>query len=354
MPDGAKPNGTIPVTVLTGFFGSGKTHLIRRFLESETLTNAAFIVNEFGEIGLDHQLIQSSDDDVVLMNNGCVCCSVLDNLAGVLKSLWEKRALGQIPEFERVVIETTGLADPSPILTTLLMDPVVRNFFHPSAIVTTVDPLVFDSDLARSSEFINQVASADILVVTKDDVIADGEVDAAVDGLSLLNSSAEILRASECEEGIFISGTSDTRSPEGETLNGWLKLKAPPKSVFKVHSDISSIAIDIEGELDWTKFSIWFSLFLHRFGDKVFRVKGMLKLSDKDGPVILNSVRHNLYPPYHIAEWPADHPRSYLVFIGRGLDKPAIAAALGQLVVAPKVRSADQSVDVGPAIPAAP
>ena len=328
---------TIPVTVLTGFLGSGKTTLLQRLLRSPRMVRTAVLINEFGEIGLDHLLVERADESVVLLQSGCICCSIRDDLKSALRGLLRRRDRGEIPEFDRVAIETTGLADPAPILYTLLTEPVVRRRFKLESVITTVDAVNAELHLSRNPEGIKQVAAADRIVVTKTD-IADREQSAALrETLGRLNPSAELLDAAQWVD-----------SPDGSIDPDWLLSPRPFASsrtgpsrprveagghvhleALRRHSAaVASSSLALEEPLDWTAFGIWLSMLLNRHGDNVLRVKGILRVSGMSTPVLVNAVQHIVHPPQHMERWPTDDHRSRIVFITRGVDHALLRRSL--------------------------
>ena len=299
-----------PVTLVTGFLGSGKTTLISRLLAHPDMGETAVIVNELGEIGIDHHLLRQVDERTVLLDSGCVCCTLRGDLADELRDLDSRRTRGEIPAFRRVVVETTGLADPAPIVYTLATEPVVRHHFELDGIVTTVDSL---NGLVED-ESLKQAAVADVLVVTKVDV-------AEPDGLELrlraLNPGAEIVEAAfgEIEPGrLFGRPRTDPRD-------------VPVEKGHAHEGGIRPFSLVFEEQLDWTAFGIWLTMLLQARGSDLLRVKGLLNVG-AEGPLLLNGVQHVVHPPEHLDAWPDDDRRSRIVFIGRGLDPGAVERSL--------------------------
>jgi G3E family GTPase len=298
-----------PVVLLTGFLGSGKTTLLQRLLEHPELAETAVIVNELGEVAIDHHLVRRVDERTVVLASGCVCCSLRGDLADELRDLLGRREREEIPRFRRVVVETTGLADPAPILYTLVAEPVVKNHFRLERVITTVDAV----HGLRAPESLRQAAAADRLVLTKTDL---AEPEALERRLGTLNPAAEVLRAS--------FGDVDP-----ETLLGGRDrdLRDPVPSGPAAHGDVEAHSLVLAGQVDWTAFGVWLTMLLAARGDDVLRVKGLLDVGGA-GPLLLNGVRHVVHPPVHLEAWPDDDRRSRLVFIGRGLERRALEESL--------------------------
>jgi G3E family GTPase len=326
-----------PVNVITGFLGSGKTTLLQRMLRSPALRRTAVLINEFGEVGLDHLLVQPVDEAVVLLESGCICCTIRGDLARALRDLLGRRERGEIPYFDRVVIETTGLADPGPILYTLLSEPVVRHHFRLGNVITTVDAVNADLHLSRNPEGIKQVAAADRLVVTKTDLVAPEQARAVRATLARLNPSAEVCEATDDALDIdeLLQVRPATRSRE-RSQRYWLPPAASDgeatglaEDALRHHGDdVSSVSLILDEPLDWTAFGIWLSMLLNRHGNDVLRVKGILAVRGTDTPVLANGVQHIVHPPQHLERWPTDDRRSRLVFITRGIDRERLLRSL--------------------------
>ncbi len=306
MPD---LSGKTPVTLITGFLGSGKTTLISRLLQRPELGDTAVIVNELGEVGIDHHLLRRVDERTVLLDSGCVCCTLRGDLADELRDLDSRRARGEIPAFRRVVVETTGLADPAPIVYTLAAEPVVRHHFELEAIVATVDAV---NGLVEP-ESVKQVAVADVVVVTKADVADPAAVEETV---RALNPAAEIVEASFGDVDPVHLLDRPARDPREVELSG-----------HPHEGDIRPFCLFFDEPLDWTAFGIWLTMLLQARGSDLLRVKGLIDTGGP-GPVLLNGVQHVVHPPEHLDAWPDDDRRSRFVFIGRGLERAEVERSL--------------------------
>jgi G3E family GTPase len=306
----------LPVTLVTGFLGSGKTTLLASLLRQPAMGETAVIVNELGEVAIDHHLLRRVDERTVVMDSGCLCCTMRGDLAEELRDLLSRRERGEIPPFRRVAVETTGLADPAPILYTVLSEPVVRHHYEVEAVVTTVDAVNGLAQLARQRESVKQAIVADRIVVTKADLAARPETEALVARLRGLNPAAEILEASfgaVAAEALLAPVARDPRD---------LQIEEAPHG-----DDVRAFALAFERPLDWPAFGIWLTMLLASRGEDVLRVKGLLNVG-APGPLVLNGVQHVVHPPVHLDAWPDEDRRSRIVFIGRGLDREAVEASI--------------------------
>jgi G3E family GTPase len=322
---------TLPVTVLTGFLGSGKTTLLRRLLVDPAMGETAVLVNELGEIPLDHHLLSRVDERTVVLASGCVCCTVRADLADELRLLEARRHRGEIPSYARVVIETTGLADPAPILSTLLGDPMLAAHYRADAVVTTVDAANAAEQLDAQPESVRQVAVADRLVLTKADLV-DADERAAVEArLRALNPAAPVLEARHghlAAAALVDAGDVDPERRAAD-LRAWLDAGHAGGR----HGDVQTLAVRVEEEVDWTAFGIWLAMLLQAHGPDVLRVKGLLRVRDAPGPVVLNVVGHVVHPLEHLASWPDEDDASRLVLIVRGLQREALQRSLDAFLV---------------------
>jgi G3E family GTPase len=301
----------VPVIVITGFLGAGKTTLLKRFLGTPEGAGTAVVINEFGATGIDDALIRASADETVLLGNGCLCCITRSDLQQTLRRMLMERDRGEIPDFRRVVIETSGLADPSPILQTFATDRALGEVFHVEVVLTLVDAENGLDTLGWSSEARKQVILADRLVVTKSD-IARGAAEALTLQLRKLNAGAEILKAvnGEIDPARLTEGTGDQRNAfvaEAE------------------HSDgISSFVLNETSPMKWTVFSRAMETLLTLRGTDVLRVKGFLDVEGCKGPVLVQFVQHLSPPPVELETWPDGDRASRVVFITRHIPEKQI------------------------------
>ena len=302
-----------PVTLLTGFLGAGKTALLARLLRWPALRDTAVLINEFGEVGLDHLLVEPLQGEVALLRGGCVCCSIRGDLKAALIDLHDRRRRGLVPDFRRVVIETTGLADPGPAIATLVADPVLRHAFAVGAIVTVVDAVNGARTLDSHEEALRQAASADRLVLSKTD-LAEPAVTAALRArLAALNPVAPVTDLTLDDEPEAALLTDD---PTGEgSARRWLCAEIPAAR----HGPVGSVLIE-SGPVDWTRFGLWLGMLLNRHGARILRLKGLVAVEGADTPVVIQGVQHLVHPPRHLPAWPDGTARTRLVLIGRDLD----------------------------------
>ena len=312
-----------PVNVLTGFLGSGKTTLLQRILRNKSLSNCAVLVNEFGSVGLDDLFLDAAGQDTIVLPNGCICCAVRDDLGPVLLKLLERGADGSVPAFDRVVIETTGLADPSPIWFTVLRHPVLQHHFDVGRIVVTVDAVNGLMHLDRHAESIKQAAVADLIVLTKTDIASEAAIRRLESRLRAINPAAEMIRAKPDDpevSGIFSDRA--IRPSSRAALEPYAAVSASPHS-----GGTRSLSVRFDRPLDWNAFGLWLSMLLHARGVDILRVKGHLDLGG-DGPVLLNGVQHIIHPPEHLDAWPNEERCSKIVFIMNEIEPERVMDSL--------------------------
>lgn len=304
-----------PVTVVTGFLGSGKTTLLGRVLSEPSMKNTAVLVNEFGEVGLDHHLLRRTNERTVLLGSGCVCCTTREDLVEALLELLEMEDRGETPRLERVVVETTGLADPAPILFTIFADPVLQHHFTVDLVIATADAVNGALHLDRNPESVKQVAAADKIIITKTDIAEPGAAQALRSRLRAINPSAEVTEVSfgEVDPGELLrpaAGPPGTAGVAAADASRRFLEEPDTHDVAETHS----LSLTFDGPVDWTAFGIWLSMLLHTRGEDVLRVKGLLDVGET-GPVVLNGVQHIIHPPQHLDSWPDRDHRSRVILI---------------------------------------
>jgi G3E family GTPase len=305
---------SIALNVMTGFLGSGKTTLLKRLLKDEHMGDTALLINEFGDVGIDHLLVEEVAPDTVLLPSGCVCCSIRGELRDALAGLLERRARGEIPAFRRVILETTGLADPAPILATLINDPHLRGRFHIGLVVTLVDATHWALQERLHPEWMAQVAAADRLLISKTDVVGLEHQRALRGRLEAINP-APILDSAEIHSGDQLLLGEGLRSVEPVR---WQLHRV--QSTAARHGDAQVCCLTFERPLEWVVFGVWLSMLLRCHGERILRVKGLLNVNNSQAPVVIHGVQHCLHPPVHLTAWPGEDHTSRLVFILRGLD----------------------------------
>jgi G3E family GTPase len=354
------PNSSslIPVTVLTGFLGSGKTTVLNRLLRRIELAATAVIINEFGEVGLDHLLVERASEDFVVLNSGCLCCTLRGDLITTLRDLFLRRVRGEIPEFQRVVIETTGLADPAPVLHTLMTDPLVAARYRLDGVVATVDAVNGMSTLDSHAEAVKQAAVADRILLTKQDLASSDQVAAVTARLRALNAGTPILPVADGAvdpEAIFNVGMYDPATKSAE-VQRWLRDEAYAEEHAHGHGHdhahgaeddhdpghgadhldvnrhddrIHTFCIVRDAPVLWDSFAAWLDIMAAMRGDDLLRVKGIVNIVDRPGrPVVVHGVQHLFHPPVLLEAWPSEDHRTRLVFIVRDIEREAIEDTL--------------------------
>jgi len=331
---------SLPVTLLTGFLGSGKTTLLNTLLRAQPLT--AVVMNEFGAVALDHQLLEEQRGPLALLSGGCVCCQIQGTLAPTLKNLWMERDSGRLPPFERLIIETTGIADPAPIIDTLVSERWIAARHRLDAVITVVDAQLGAGQLATHFEAERQVAAADRLLLTKTDLASATEIEATRERLHHLNPSAPQIVVTNGQIPADEILNLDAWRPQArpEQLGRWLavprfaavksgRLVAPTAPSHSAHGErIRSFSLYFDAPLDETALGAALSMLVSFRAESLLRMKAIVNLKGRERPVVLHGVQHVLYPPAELAAWPDADRRSRFVFITADLEPEFVARLL--------------------------
>ena len=329
----------IPVTLLTGFLGSGKTTLLNHLLAQPQMKDSAVIINELGTTGLDHILATQVDseqisDNTVLLSSGCICCTLKNELADTLRDLFFKRALQAIPQFNRIIIETTGLADPGPILGNLLNEPVIESVFRLDAVVVTVDSEYGLEQLQQHAEARKQAAVADVLLLTKTDLAATEQLSALKEKLITINPGAtqhKIMHGQIEPDYIIDVGLFDPSGKRAEPER-WLRMPLKPSAMLKnQHAEIASFTVTLPSPINWRDLKPVILKLCQTHGKDLLRLKGIIHAADLDAPIAIHAVHFTPYPPIELTGWIEDEPTNRIVIIGKDLDEATIRKLLTQI-----------------------
>lgn len=320
----------LPLVLLTGFLGSGKSLLLNRLLSEPAFANTAVVVNEFGEIGLDHVLVQPGSDNVVLLEAGCLCCTIGDSLHETLADLFYRRARGEIPPFERVVIETTGLADPAPILNTLLGHKAVTDAYLLDAVLVTVDAMHVEAELERHRETLKQIAVADRLVITKVDAVSAAQVAAVRARLASLNPAAEVFESRQASAALE---AFRPRGPEKARAVPALPSHAHAHDVNRHDEHVRAHCFVLDAPVSWSGLAAWCRVMVEALGERLLRCKGIVEIAGSGEVVFVQGVQRVFHAPQRLPGWPDADRRSRLVCITRDVEEGEIRRTLPALAL---------------------
>jgi G3E family GTPase len=327
--------GRLPVSVITGFLGSGKTTLINKLVKRPEMNRVAVIVNELGEIGVDNDLVETSSEQMMLLNNGCLCCTLRTDLQETLRELFVKRRNGEVIGFERVIVETTGIADPAPVMQTLMTDSLLLDQFRLDCVVTLVDAVNSPGQLDSFAEPVKQVALADRLVVTKSDLAPSAQVEALERRLREINPRALLTRAlnGEVDPAFLVDvGLTNTKSRLAE-VERWLGVDDDGHHEDDGHghhhhgrhtADITTFTLRFDKPFAWQAFTQTIDVLTALRGPDLLRVKGLVNVEGKPGPMVVQGVQHLFHPPIELAAWPSADHGTRLVFITRGIPRQTV------------------------------
>jgi G3E family GTPase len=309
----------IPVAIITGFLGSGKTTLIRTLLQDTDMQGTAVVVNEFGEVGLDHLLLEAARDDTVLLEGGCLCCAARGDLVRALRSLLDRRERAELPAYRRVIVETSGLADPVPILQTLMSDPLRLSRYKLGALTATVDCLLGVDTLDRYAEAGRQVVLADRVLITKTDLTDEAQLAATKSAVRDLTAASIESAASGRRPG------EDLFQPLSRNIDFGVP-HTPHRS-----GAYAAVTRSIDRALPWPRVEAWLRGAVNRCGPALLRLKAILDIEGEDKPVVLHAVQQVIHRPERLPDWPDGPRQGQIVIIGHGLDRSYLDQLLDEL-----------------------
>jgi G3E family GTPase len=331
--------GRLPLHTLTGFLGSGKTTLLNRLLRESALADSVILINEIGAVAIDHYLVEQIAGgklmDIAVLKGGCTCCTVRGELVEALRELYDRRAQGGMPAFSRAILETTGLADPAPVLFTLASDPVLRHKFEAGTVIATVDAVHGASQLKRYPECRKQVAVADQLMITKSDMVDGAAISRLRAALARINPAADILDAQATpgfEPLLATRGVMGRRFAATAAAQNASKARGLRVQQARHTPGVMALALTLDQPVEWAPFSVWLSLLLHAHGQNILRFKALLDVTGWRGPVMLDGIHHLIHAPIHLPAWPEGPRLSRIVLIVQRIPVQRIETSLREFL----------------------
>lgn len=330
----------ISITILTGFLGSGKTTILSSLIKHKLMANAAIIINEFGEIGLDHDLIETTDENVIELQNGCICCTIQGDLKSTLLNLLKKMEKREISPFNHVIIETTGLADPVPIIHTLMTSLDLQRIYSIDGVITVVDSINGESTYNVHEEAVKQTAFADRIVLSKTDIADEGRVNSLTKRIRTINPKVTIIKSNMNSVPVAkLLGLNDY-NPQNKDWNvrEWLEIEKKESSNHLHHhhdhhrehdvnrhgDDIETFAMVTSQPVSMTSVNFFLELLMSQMGENILRIKGILNIKGQECPAVIHGVQHIFHPLEWLEKWPSQNKQSRLVFITKNINKDTI------------------------------
>lgn len=353
------PESRIPVTLLTGFLGAGKTTLLNHLLRDPEAGRIAVIMNEFGKAGLDHDLIEQPTEETILMQSGCLCCTFRGDISTTLGSLIERRNSGEL-SFDRVVIETTGIADPAPIMHTLVVDDAIAANYRMDGVVTVTDSATGSSTLDMHKEAVHQIAIADLIIITKTDLVSPDELATYKERIARLNASAKVIYS---ENGRVPTGTLIGLLPvqanaSEDKIKRWIGTDSnpvveqielsdtdatQPEPLARHDRQITSTSIEVEHPIPPAVFDLWIDTLIAFKGPDLLRIKGIVHVEGAKYPFMFHGVQHIFNPPIPLKSWNKEDTTSRIAVIVRDMTNEDLKASLDLLSMRPQSASKDVS-----------
>ena len=357
-------NQPVPVSIITGFLGSGKTTLLNRMLQGEGLANSLVIINEFGEVGIDHLLVSIPNENMRLLSNGCLCCEVRGDLVETLADAARQRAAGSIPAFDRVIVETTGLADPVPLVQTVVSDRDVSPSYRLDSVITMVDAVNAMSQIDQQPESVKQIAVSDLLLISKSDIAVAGQVESVKERVRGINGSVEVLEVKhgDVDPRLLFGRGAVSEETSGSRLERWLGHAATctldhhehcghenphdrenERAAARHDDRVQTFSIVLDTPATMRSFTVWLTMLASFRGVNLLRVKGIVNVEGR--PLVINAVQSILHEPIELKHWPSEDYRTRIVFIVRELDRGDLEKTVESLLQPDEMNAGADALD---------